>query len=59
MAAIWFLDHWKTELCNVGYSNAFSISMFCIRAPTVMACLNAFPANVLKAEELKPIGNAF
>ena len=30
--AILFLDHWKTELLNIGYSNIFGIPMFCIQA---------------------------
>ena len=37
MAAMLFLDYWKTELQNVRYSYVFGIPMFRIQAPTVLS----------------------
>ena len=36
LAAILFVDHWKTEIQNIWYSYGFGIIMFGIQAPTVM-----------------------
>ena len=50
MAAILLLDHSKTEIQNVQYSNVVSIPVFNIEAPTVYNSINKPWFSVLNKE---------